>query len=73
MTKLFEEAIDKARQLPEPRQDDAAHMLLSIIEQETPDAPQLTAAQVAEVRQRLADDAFASDHDVEAFFRRAGA
>ncbi len=73
MTKLLEKAIEQARQLPADRQDEAAEILLSVVEQDASDAPRLTEAQVAEVRRRQADRTYASDEDVNAFFAAAGA
>jgi hypothetical protein len=73
MTKLLEEAIEKARLLPASRQDDAAQVLLSVVEQEAPDAPQLSDEQVEEVHRRINDPCYATDEEVTAFFRHAGA
>jgi|TARA_B100000315_G_C14487735_1_gene545995 hypothetical protein len=73
MTKLLEQAIEKARLLPTDRQDEAARILLTVVEQSGPDAPQLTDEQVVEVRRRRADRNYASDEDVAAFFRFSGA
>lgn len=73
MTKLLEKAIEQARMLPADRQDVAAEILLSVVEQDASDAPRLTDEQVAEVRRRQLDRTYASDEEVAAFFRHAGA
>lgn len=69
MTKKLDEAIGKVRKLPSKRQDDAAELLLTLVEQESLPRYELTAAQILEVKAALARaDAgeFASDTDVEA-------
>ncbi|MDA1091062.1 MAG: hypothetical protein O3A85_12215 [Proteobacteria bacterium] len=73
MTKLLEEAIEKARLLPADRQNDAAEILLTVVEQSGANALRLTKEQAAEVRSRLGDRQYASDEEVAAFFRQAGA
>ena len=73
MTKLLEEAIEKARRLPESRQDDAAEILLTVVAQSDADAPQLTDEQAAEVQRRRELREYASDEEVATFFRLAGA
>ena len=73
MTKLLEDAIEKARRLPVNRQDEAARVLLSVVEQDGPESPQLTEEQAAEVRRRLDNRDYATDEEVNAFFRHAGA
>ena len=73
MTKLLEEAIEKARRLPESRQDDAAEILLTVVAQSDADAPQLSAEQVEEVQRRRENREYASDEEVASFFRLAGA
>ncbi len=73
MTKLLEEAIEKARLLPTDRQNDAARLLLSVVEQDVPNAPHLTDEQAAQGRHRLKDRHYATDEEVSAFFRQAGA
>ena len=73
MTKLLEEAIGKARLLSADRQDEAAKILLAVVAQNEPNAPKLTDEQAEEVRCRLGDRKYASDEEVSAFFRQAGA
>jgi len=73
MTKLFDQAIEKVRHLPDDRQDEAADILMSLAAQTEPGAAQLTDAQAAEVRSRRATPKYASQEEVEAFFRQAGA
>ena len=53
MTERLEEAIAKVRKLPRDRQDEAAELLLSVVE-EGPATFRLTAEQIAEVERRLA-------------------
>lgn len=70
MTKRLEQAIEKLRELPAERQDDAAELLLSILEHE-PDSIQLSDDQVAEVEHRLREPTRLVPHsEVEAFFRK---
>ena len=73
MTKHLEQAIAKLRQLPRDRQDEAAELLLSFIDQD-PDSIQLSPEQVAEVERRLRKPAEYVEHaEVRAFLRkRAG-
>ena len=54
MTERFEEAIAKVRKLPPERQDEAAELLLSVVEEGSATF-RLTAEQVAEVERRLAE------------------
>ena len=73
MTERLEEAIAKVRKLPPDRQDEAAAILLSMIEQDS-NAPRLTPQQAAEVQRRLADPAEYAPHgEVRAFFRENAA
>jgi len=62
MTERLEDAIAKLRELPPHRQDEAAALLLSVIEQDS-NAPRLTPQQVAEVERRLAEPAEYFPHD----------
>ncbi|MEQ8666118.1 MAG: hypothetical protein RIC16_10355 [Rhodospirillales bacterium] len=73
MTKLLDQAIEKARALSASRQDDAAMVLLSMLEQDDPTSPRLTDEQVAEVRRRQELRRYATDDEVSAFFERIGA
>ena len=73
MTERLEEAIAKLRKLPRSRQDEAATLLLSMVE-EASDAPRLTPEQVAEVERRLGETPqHASHEEVRAFFRQKAA
>lgn len=70
MTERLEEAIAQVRKLPPDRRDEAAELLLSVIE-ENPDALRLTLEQVAEVERRLEQPSqYASNEDVRAFFQQ---
>lgn len=73
MTERLEEAIAKLRKLPRDRQDEAAALLLSMIE-EYPDALRLTPQQAAEVERRLDEPPqYAPHEEVRAFFRQKAA
>ena len=70
MTERLERAIAKLRKLPAERQDEAAALLLSVVEEDA-DAPRLTPQQAAEVERRLAEPPRYAPHDeVRAFFRQ---
>ena len=70
MTGRLNDAITRVRQLPPARQDEAAEVLMSLVEQDA-DAVQLTTEQAAEVRRRLALTAETVPHDeVQARFQR---
>ena len=73
MTKLLEKAIEKLRQLPSDRQDEAAELVLEIVEQD-PRSLRLSPEQVAEVERRLKEPTGTVEHaDVRVFFqKRAG-
>ena len=69
MTARLEEAIAKLRKLPRDRQDEAAALLFSMIEEES-GALRLTPQQVAEVERRLGEPPqYAAHEEVRAFFR----
>jgi hypothetical protein len=71
MTKLLETAIAKLRKLPRARQDEAAELLLSMVEQD-PETLHLSPEQVAEVERRLGKPADSATHDaVRAFFQNS--
>ena len=73
MTERLEEAIAQVRKLPPDRRDEAAELLLSVVE-ENPDALRLTPEQVAEVERRLEQPSqYASNEDVRAFFQQKAA
>ena len=73
MTKLLDRAIAKLRELPSDRQDEAAELVLSFVEQD-PGSMQLSAEQVAEIERRLGEPTEYVEHaEVRAFFqKRAG-
>ena len=62
MTERLEEAIAKLRELRSDRRDEAAAILLSMIEQDS-NAPRLTPQQAAEVQRRLAESSQYVPHD----------
>lgn len=68
MTELLERAIAKLQTLPGDRQDEAAQMLLSLVD--GPPAVQLTAEQAQEVARRLDAPAprYSTHDEVTAFF-----
>ena len=69
MTERLEEAIAKLRKLPPDRQDEAAALLLSMVDQDSCTL-HLTPQQAAEVEHRLAQPTEYAPHDeVRAFFR----
>ncbi len=70
MSDLLDEVVAKVRQLPRERQDEAAEILLSVVEHDPSDY-QLSAEQRAEVRRRLAGPMdHATDAEVEEAFNR---
>ena len=71
MSKLFEQAVERVRRLPARQQDEAAELLLSIIEHDS-DQVQLSADQSEEVARRLRDSplTYATDDEVEALYRK---
>ena len=68
MTELLERAIAKLQTLPGDRQDEAAEMLLSLVD--GPPAVQLTTEQAEEVARRLDTPApsYSTHEEVAAFF-----
>lgn len=70
MTKLLERAIEKARGLPNDRQDELGEMVLAVVEQEQSPL-HLSDEQRAEVRRRLASpQALVPEVEMEQFFRK---
>lgn len=70
MTKLLEHAFEKAKTLPADRQDEIGEMLLELVEQDN-SGLQLSQAQEAEVRRRLAlPQSLVTSDEMEAFFRK---
>ena len=73
MTERLERAIAKLRKLPADRQDEAAALLLSMVEEDA-DAPRLTPQQAAEVERRLGEAPRYTPHEeVRAFFQQKAA
>lgn len=74
MTKLFEQAIEQARKLPDARQDEAARVLLDVVSQ-NPDDVHLSEDQLRDLARRLDDphDNIADNDEVAATFQRMGA
>ena len=74
-TKLLTEVIRQIVELPEERQDDAARVLMLMLEH-TPDQHRLSDEQLREVDEAIADvDAgnFASDQDIDRALHRSWA
>ena len=70
MTKLLERATEKARNLPNDRQDELGEMVLAVVEQEQ-SGLRLTTDQQAEVRRRLANPSpLVPEAEMELFFRK---
>jgi hypothetical protein len=74
MTKMFDEAIDKVRELPDAVQDDAAQMLFSLAaKQGGPiQLDEETLAAVRRGREQARRREFVSDEDMRASFKRHG-
>ena len=69
MTKRLEEAIAKLRELPSDRQDEAAALLLSMIDKES-EGLRLTPQQAAEVeRRRTQPSRYVPHGEVQASFK----
>ena len=73
MTKLLEDAIEKARRLPADRRDIAAECLLSVVAESKEGAPGLNNDQAGEVRRRLGGRRHATDGEAAAFFNSRSA
>lgn len=72
MTKSLDQVLEKVSRLPPERQDEIAAMLARLVDFDAASADRLTPAEWAEVDRRTAAPArYASDEQVEAFFRRA--
>jgi predicted transcriptional regulator len=74
MTKLFEEAIKKVRELPESDQDEAAEMLLSLAARngEPVRLDDETRAAIREGRAQARRGEFATEEEMAAFFKKRG-
>lgn len=69
MTRLLERAISAIRTLPNQRQDEAAALLLDLV-QDDPGSVRLGAQQAAEVERRLREPgSYVTHEQVRAFFR----
>ena len=76
MTKLLQDVIERVRQWPDERQDEAAHVLLQLEAQRT-SRLRLSPEQVEEVariQRKVADGSatFASDAEMTAFWKSCG-
>lgn len=70
MTKLLEKAMEQVRALPEARQNEIAEMLFDLTGRDAARVS-LTEEQWADIRRRMAEPRrYASDAEVEAFFKR---
>ena len=66
----LEEAIERVKALPDDRQQEAAFILLGLLDQENPDL-YLSPEQIAEIERCMSDDEpFASDEEVRSVFAR---
>jgi predicted transcriptional regulator len=72
MTKLLEEAIERIRQLPEPLQDEAAEILLSLVSKCTEPVRLDDATRIAvrEGKAQASRGEFVSDEEMAEFFKR---
>ncbi len=72
VTKMLEDAINKVRELPEAKQDEAAEMLLSVASKsgEPVRLDAETRAAIREGREQARRGEFVSDEDMTAFFKR---
>lgn len=72
MTKLLECALERAKTLPDNRQDEVGEMVLAIVEQDSSKL-RLSKDQEDEVRRRMATpQALVPDAEMESFFRKHG-
>lgn len=75
MTKLLAEVLRKVAELPDERQDDAAHVLLQMLQNDAT-GYWLTDDQLAEVelaKREVDQGKFASDQEMKALWRNFGA
>jgi len=75
MTRLLDEAIKRVRELPEPDQDEAAEILLSLASKraQTVHLNDETRTAVREGKAQADQGEFVSDEEMAAFFKRNGA
>ena len=72
MTKLLERALERAKTLPDNRQDEVGEMVLAIVEQDSSKL-RLSKDQEDEVRRRMAaPETLVPEAEMEAFFRKLG-
>lgn len=70
MTKLLQKAFERARTLPEERQDQVGEIVMALIEQETSPA-RLSSSQIEELKRRMADpEPVVSDRAAREFFEK---
>jgi len=74
MTKLLDQAIARARELPEAEQDEAAELLLSVVSKlrEPVALDDETRAAIREGSEQARRGEFVSDDEMAAFFKRHG-
>jgi hypothetical protein len=74
MTKLLDQAIARARELPEADQDEAAEVLLSLVSKfrEPVRLDEETRAAIREGSDQASRGEFVSDTDMAEFFKRHG-
>ena len=74
MTKLLEQAIARARELPEAGQDEAAEVLLSLVSKfrEPVRLDEETRASIREGSEQASRGEFVSDAEMAEFFKRNG-
>jgi ABC-type nitrate/sulfonate/bicarbonate transport system substrate-binding protein len=74
MTKLLEQAIARARELPDAHQDEAAEVLLSLVSKfrEPVRLDEETRAAIREGSEQARRDEFVSDDEMAEFFKRHG-
>jgi hypothetical protein len=74
MTKLLEQAIARARELPEADQDEAAEVLLSLVSKfrEPARLDEETRAAIREGSEQARRGEFVSDAEMAEFFKRHG-
>lgn len=74
MTKLFEQAIERARALSDDEQDEAAEILLSLMAKRREPIPldEATKAAINEGLEQARRGEFVSDEEMAAFFKRHG-
>ena len=72
MTKILDRAYQKAKALPDDRQDEVGEILLNLVEQDE-SGLRLSSDQQADVRRRLANpEPLVPEQEMKAFFRKLG-